>query len=253
MTMDINCTYQNNRDETLVAYLYDDIEPAARLAFESHLARCAACRRELDELAIVRGQLGEWKPPSLDRVLSAGTPTHDRKAHVAWWKEIPAWAQAAAAVLVLGASAGVANLQISYGAQGFSVRTGWMGTASPGGVAAPGANQAAPWRADVAALEQQVRDLRAATVAQAAAARPNADADAVLRRVRTLIEQGEQRQQRELALRIAEVDTNVKAQRIADLRNIDRNFDMIQTNTGVSMRQLEMRTNDLARRVSLTR
>ena len=79
------------------------------------------------------------------------------------------------------------------------------------------------------------------------------DAQAMLVRVRAMIEESEQRQQRELALRIAEVDNSVRAQRIADLRNIDRNLTAIQSNTGVDMRRLYEMTNNLAVRVSQTR
>jgi hypothetical protein len=81
----------------------------------------------------------------------------------------------------------------------------------------------------------------------------DADAEMMLVRVRALIEESEQRQQRALALRIAEVDNNVRAQRIADLRNIDRNLTVIQSNAGVDMRRLYQMTNDLAVRVSQTR
>ena len=44
MIMDTICTYRDNRDEILVAFLYNDIDPSKREAFETHLAACAACR-----------------------------------------------------------------------------------------------------------------------------------------------------------------------------------------------------------------
>jgi hypothetical protein len=83
------------------------------------------------------------------------------------------------------------------------------------------------------------------------AARRDGAADGeMLRRVRALIEQSERKQQKELALRVAEVATDVRAQRVADLRNIDRNLNVIQSNTGVDMLRLYRMTNDLAVRVS---
>jgi hypothetical protein len=85
-----------------------------------------------------------------------------------------------------------------------------------------------------------------------AARRDPADGE-TLRRVRALIDQSERKQQKELALRIAEVATDVRAQRVADLRNIDRNLNVIQSNTGVDMLRLYRMTNDLAVRVSQTK
>ena len=47
-------------------------------------------------------------------------------SHAFYWREIPAWAQAAAAVLLLGVAAGLANLDIRYDGEGLRVRTGWL-------------------------------------------------------------------------------------------------------------------------------
>jgi len=59
---DTHCDYSGDRDEALVAYLYDDIDPAARALFDAHLTTCAACRDELSGLAGVRARLGRWLP-----------------------------------------------------------------------------------------------------------------------------------------------------------------------------------------------
>ena len=117
-------------------------------------------------------------------------------------------------------------------------------------------DQTTPWRADLVAIEQQLRDeMRASTARPGvrAAARSDADTEALLGRVRAMLDESEQRQQRELALRIAEVDNTVRAQRIADLRNIERYLTEVQSNTGVDMRRLYQMTNDLAVRVSQTK
>jgi hypothetical protein len=172
--------------------------------------------------------------------------------------EIPPWAQVAAALLFFGVAARVANLDVRYDRNGLSVRTGWFASAARGAPAAaspvPVAAQAeGPWRADLAALEQQLRAEMRASPSQAtvdAARRDNAADSETLRRVRALIEQSERKQQKELALRIAEVATDIRAQRAADLRNIDRNLNVIQSNTGVDMLRLYRMTNDLAVRVS---
>jgi anti-sigma factor RsiW len=41
-------------DDTLSAYLDDELAPAARREVEAHLAGCAECREELDEVAAAR-------------------------------------------------------------------------------------------------------------------------------------------------------------------------------------------------------
>jgi putative zinc finger protein len=259
--MNTTCTYHGNREDLLVAYLYDDVDPSDRAAFEEHIAACAVCGRELDELGVVRSRLGGWSPPEPARALtSATTPPVGRRGIWATLGAIPAWAQVAAALLFVGVAARVANLDVTYDRNGLSVRTGWFASARGGApaaapvpVAAP--QREAPWRADLAALEHQLRTDMRAFPAQArpdAARRDGADAE-TLRRVRVLIDESERKQQKELALRIAEVATDVRAQRAADLRNIDRNLNVIQSNTGVDMLRLYRMTNDLAVRVSQTK
>jgi hypothetical protein len=250
--MDTICTYNDTRDEVLIAYLYNDIEPAARTAFEAHLVLCADCRRELDELAVVRGQLACWSPPetaggrmNVEWVAGPRTP---RPASV--WKTIPAWAQAAAAMLFLGVAAAVANLEITHNSNGLTVRTGWRHAAAPVAETASRPAEPAPWRGDLAALEEQLRTELRAPAPEAASA---VDQEALLRRVRALITESEQKQQRELALRIAEVDSHVQAQRVADLRNIDRNLTAFRSNTGNDMLRLFNMTNELAVKVAQTR
>src|SRR2546428_5869052 len=111
---EILCGYTADRDETLVAYLYGEIEPAQRAAFEAHIATCDRCRHELEDLQGVRGRLASWTAPErslqLERpaggmLSEAARPKPDR------WRllrGVPAWAQVAAALLVLGVSAGIA-------------------------------------------------------------------------------------------------------------------------------------------------
>jgi hypothetical protein len=75
-------------------------------------------------------------------------------------------------------------------------------------------------------------------------------------RVRGLIDESEQRQRRELALRLADMLRDVQFQRRDDLEKIDRSLGVIQANLGMMqstgvevMRQRQM-LNDLAVRVS---
>ena len=262
---DMICGYGGDRDEVLVAYVYGDIEPAERTAFDAHLARCLHCRRELTELNGVRAQLEQWAPPDPLRALTRrSAPQGGSRARV-WTTlaEMPAWAQVAAALVFIGVSAGLANLDVRYDREGLTVRTGWSAPAVMQGRAlsvaqdgvnrlAPDVSPAPPWRADLAALERKLRTefrtagapgvtMQAASVQTGSAAANGARDAEMLRRVRALVEDSERKQQRELALRVAQVIRDVNSQRQADLVKIDRSLGLIQNNTGVeAMKQREL-------------
>ena len=210
------CGYAGDRGDLLVAYLYDDIDPATRASFDAHLAICSRCRNELADLRGVRAQLGKWAPPE-----PAFATSHKLSAISHWWNVIPAWAQVAAALLFLGVAAGIANLDVRYNHDGLTVRTGWSKAAVASSVAQDAnavntkaaavvsvTSDPAPWRADLTALEQQLRrEFRSAAVA--GAARPmNASVGVsdttLLRRVRTMIDESERRQQTECGKKRAE-------------------------------------------------
>ena len=78
------------------------------------------------------------------------------------------------------------------------------------------------------------------------AAAPMSDADLV-KRVRALVDESEKRQQRELALRVAEVVRDVAAQRQADLVKIDRTLGVVQNNLGVEVLRDRQRLDILYR------
>ena len=69
----------------------------------------------------------------------------------------------------------------------------------------------------------------------------------MLRRVQALIEQSEQRQQRELALRLAQVVRDVDAQRRADLLRVDQNLGQLEGQTGAAAAQQRELLNYLVR------
>ena len=258
------CGYAGDRDQALVACVYEDGGEAGEQAlFEEHLATCARCRNELAALRGVRAQLARWAPPEpAFSVIDGSEQSARRNPATQWWREIPAWAQVAAALLFLGVSAGIANLDVRYDANGLSVRTGWMppaagagaGSQTAAGVAADGA--AAPWRADLTALERQLKEefrtMQASSRSQTTPASPQMirsttpDAD-VLRRVRAIVDESEKRQQRELALRVAEVMRDVNAQRRTDLVNIDRMLGFVQDKVGVEVMKDRQRLDLLYR------
>ncbi len=280
---DMLCGYAN-RDETIVAFLYDELEPGERRDFKAHLLTCTVCRDEVAGLRAVRTQLARWEPPALTS-LQSPVPVTSRPP---WWQAVPAWAQVAAALLVMGVSAGIANLDVRYDQNGLSITTGWnkntpaspklvanrpseggpkLATAqtSEGGpkpvTAQPSegaptrvtdqSTGGAPWRADLATLERQLRtELRAsqasAPAAPAVHAVSSSDAE-TLRRVRALLDESEKRQQRELALRIAEVVRDVDTQRKADLRNIDHTLGLVRNDLGVEVMKQRQSLNLLYR------
>src|SRR5438270_13542159 len=119
---DIVCAYPGDRDAALIAFVYEETPPPERSEFQNHLLTCSSCRDELASLPGARTQLARWQPPGALNNQPFTIETV-RKPH--WWRDIPAWAQVAAALLFLGVSAGVANLDVRYDQSGLSIRTGW--------------------------------------------------------------------------------------------------------------------------------
>jgi hypothetical protein len=144
---------------------------------------------------------------------------------------MPAWAQVAAALFVLGVSATVANLDVRYDRSGLTIRTGWS-KPQP----AP-SSDSAPWRAELTALETQLRAKIDAKQASALAAQtaaeetPRISETELRRRVQVLLDEREKRVQNEIALAVANVMKDYQAQRQADLTSIQRSIGYVQTNT----------------------
>ena len=258
---ELSCSYGDTRDEAIVAYLYDEAEesPARRALFETHLQTCPRCRAEVASLRGVRAQLARWAPPEPGFYL-ANPQSNPQSAilNPQWWRAVPAWAQVAAAMLFLGLSAGIANLDVRYDQSGLTVRTGWSGRSggagkSRGSDVAQGVSATAPWKADLTALESQLKTeihaVQTSTTSTTAAtirtvSTPASDAE-VTRRVRALVEDSEKRQQRELALRIAELLRDVNVQRQADLVKIDRTLGVVQNNVGIEVMKTRQQMNQM--------
>ena len=245
-------TCEEEEKDTLVALLYDEVDPSDRERVEAHLAGCAACREEVAALRGVRTTLADWAPATraLGFRLVQTDPAEERRRR-SWWP-LPVWAQAAAAVLILGVAAGLANLDVTLGTGGVSVRTGWQhepaaAATVPATVATEGA--ARPWRVDLAALEERLRKdftvppvLPQALGSSRPASGPSAvGEDQLLARFRTELAESEQRQQRELALRVAQLQRDIDGQRRADLRRIQDNLGQLGGWTGAEVaRQRDM-------------
>ena len=247
--------------EQLISYLYDDVSADDRVAFERHLRDCAECRDELAALRGLRATLSTWtppqpelafeivdtRPPARTRTLTptrTPTPPLTPARWRAWWT--PAAGVAAAAILVLAAASAIAHVEFRYGTDGFSIRTGWNTSpatmAAASNVPSPAASdEAKKLEASYADVARRIQTLEAAARNSAASSSPvrpvaqftpNRTSDAeVLAHVRDLLAQSESRQQRELAIRIAQVMRDMDAQRTADLSRIQQGLGRIDAMT----------------------
>jgi len=243
----MSITFTCDDKQTLVSYLYGEIDHATRQVVEAHLATCADCAAEVMALGDARAGLGLWVPPDVELdftiVKKSQLPAPNVLRPARWWNTVPAWAQAAAAILVLAAGAAIANVQVTSGPDGFSVRTGWL---QPAAVRAPVTAADQTWQPALVALERQLRnEIRAARPQEARV--PGPVDEATISRVRQLIAESEQRHERALAMRFVEFTRDLNMQRRADLQNIGR---VVGSYDGELMRQRQMINNVI--RVSAT-
>jgi hypothetical protein len=151
--------------------------------------------------------------------------------------------QTAAAMLLLGLSAGAANLHVSYTADGLSVRTGWLSPATTAPSVSPVALPVAAASIDAISKNEfstEVRELRAEIGAARAA-----DAG-VLRQVRALLAESERRQENELALRSAMVLQDVQSQRAADVTRFNRALAQFGLATDVAIKRQQQVTDTIS-------
>ena len=215
--------------QTLVSYLYGELDHDTRHAVDAHLTACAACSAEVTALGDARSELGLWVPPDVELdftiVKKSQLPPASVLRPARWWSTVPVWAQAAAAVLVLAAGAAIANVQVKSGPEGFSVSTGWMAPPAAPAVSEPFDGKAVEQRVERAlvALEQQLRsEIRSNRDQEARVAARTPNDDVTIRRVQQLIADSEQRHERALAMRFVEFQRDMTMQRRADLTNIGR-------------------------------
>jgi anti-sigma factor RsiW len=238
--------------ELLVSYLYDDLGDTDRARFEHHVRQCAECRDELDGLRGVRADLTSWFPPQSDlgfRIVREPKVVEMKPragGWRAWWT--PAAGLAAAATLVLAAASAIAHVEIHRGPDGITVRTGWntASAATEADASRAGAPAASPVKdihlaaapaapaidaATVAGLENRIRALEAAShdsgVRAASMLSARSSDDDLIRRMREMMTVSETKQRAELALRVAQLNRDFDAQRIADLNRIQKGFSSI--------------------------
>jgi hypothetical protein len=240
--------------ELLVGYLYDDLERDERRRFDSHLLTCAECRDELAALKATRGQLATWAPPEPDLGLRMvrGAAAPPRRYGVG-----STWGLAAAAALVLAASAAIANVEIRYGADGVTVRTGWASRAGELAAVVPANVQtvataddaATTVRADFDAIDRRLQELETAVKrapVQSASGPVISDAE-LLKRVRQFVSEAESRQQREVALQMAQMFRDFDRQRRTDLALIQEGLGQYQGLTNAELATTRDLVNQLVR------
>ena len=236
-------TFRCDDKDTLVAYLYGEIDADGRREVERHLRSCAACAQETEGLQAVRRDLESWMPPEaeLDFTIVQKPTAVLRSSRWALVATMPAWAQVAAAALVIGVGAAIANLQVRYGNDGLTVSTGWMtaGVVTPEPVRSQAeARPVDEWKPALVALEQTLRSELSEMKRTGASDSPlpvaapvSADSAAILRRVQTMLEESEERQRQEVASRMVFMNRDFEARRRADLFNISQSFGTLNSRT----------------------
>jgi hypothetical protein len=236
-------TFRCDDKDMLVAYLYGEIDAEGRREVERHMRTCVACAEELAGLRGVRQDLQSWLAPEPELGFtivqkSAPTATVLRPSRWAGVGALPAWAQVAAAALVLAAGAAIANFQLRYDDNGLVVTTGWMTAAAPTPTVAAPAPSNDEWRPALVALEQNLRaeirrqaEANAQSVAAPARAAANIDGPAILSRVQAMLDASEERQRQEIAMRLTQVNRDWNMQRQTDLMKINQSFGALQGRT----------------------
>jgi hypothetical protein len=182
-------------------------------------------------------------------------------ADVPWWRQsTPVWMQAVAASMVfaagmaIGAGRGGAIPATAGSVPAEAVKTNAASkpdTALKAETALKGDNVS---RGELAELEQRLRaELARLSPSSPAPAQTAArtDDEALLKRVRSLLSESEERQRSELALRTAQVLRDMEIQRKVDMATVQQDIGKIQGATGAELRQQRELTNMLINRVSL--
>jgi hypothetical protein len=239
--------------DLLMSYLYEEGDEIERRAFAMHLATCEACTTEVSAMQAERGGLAAWEPPDtvLDfRRIVRGTEHRPRR--FAWLAipPMPAWAQFAAASLVVGVAVGISGLEVRHDQQGWSARAGWSKQmpAQPAVAMPTGGQEAstaadAPWRVELAALEQKLRselhpaaaggtDPGARQVSTEGVKRPMGDREFMAR---------------EMAVRIAQATRDFDTQRRTDLARVVNGMGALEGRTGAAVAQQRELLNYLVR------
>jgi len=197
-------------------------------------------------LSEVEGQASDPRPQNTE---ARGRRPEAFTGLAVWWgRPFPTWAQAVAACLIFAAGLALGIVGGSVPGNAPAASEAVATTAAP---PSPAGGPTAVSNTELVDLERRLRaemaQLRTSTVTPGAVAPHGISEAQLLARVRTLIEESEQRQQRELALRTAQVVRDFDSQRNLDLAQIQRSFGQIEGLTGAEVREQRQMLNYLMR------
>ena len=221
-------TWCGNED-ALVAFLYDEGDPAELEAIAAHVARCRECSDEIESLRLTRTQLASWSPPAAAlgfRITQA--PPADVLTSPKWWRQpLPAWAQMAAAVVIFAGGMALGSARTAAPIDSAEVATPAVTRTQP--VATP---VAAVSRADFDALRAEVLRLR-----DTAAPDQGGAPQRVLALVDERVRASEDRQRREFDRRTGQLVRDFQTVRAADMVNVSATVNGFQTVVGQELAQ----------------
>lgn len=198
----------------LLDVLYDEAPPAVRGRVEDHLAGCARCRAELEQLRAVRRDLREWRVP--EPLIPRTAPRAPRTAPAGLWR----LAAAAVLVLAVGGALGLSGLSFRYARGPFEVQLGRGGEAA---LLARLEAQERRHREEIAALRRSL---------EARPASATAGSERLLEQVARMIEESESRQQERFETAWADFGRQAEAQRRYDLARISAGLSYLDSKAG---------------------
>jgi len=236
----MNDIFQCGDSAALVAYLYDECAPDELALITAHIKGCAACANEIDALSATRRTLASWTPPELAlgfRITREDEPRPAKilEPRIAWWRApLPAWAQAAAALVIFGAGLSVGAVRNTAPGQPAKAE---LVPAVP--VAAqPAASSVS--RDDLAQLEARFKaeltQLRSSSNTATPVVARGSD-EALIAQVKTLLEQSEENQRRDFTVRMVDLAGNIETQRRVDLASVRQQMGLQQGAIGTELRQ----------------
>ena len=236
----MNDIFQCGDSAALVAYLYDECAPDELALITAHIKGCAACANEIEALSATRRTLASWTPPELAlgfRITREDEPRPARilEPRIAWWRApLPAWAQAAAALVIFGAGLSVGAVRNTAPGQPAKAE---LVPAVP--VAAqPAASSVS--RDDLAQLEARFKaeltQLRSSSNTATPVVTRGSD-EALIAQVKTLLEQSEENQRRDFTVRMVDLAGNIETQRRVDLASVRQQMGLQQGAIGTELRQ----------------
>jgi anti-sigma factor RsiW len=242
----MSATFQCGDAAALVDYLYDEGDPGDREAIAAHIARCAACASEVDALTATRQTLAAWTPPELALGFQISRAQDAAPANVlehpaarsrsSWWQApMPAWAQAAAALLIFAAGLSVGLTRTVASTQVATAGVASSAVPPPTATVIVSPNDLASLEAR---LKSEIAQMRTGAAPQATpVSQERASQDAVLDQMKTLLAESEERQRREFTLRMVDLASNIETQRRVDLTQVRQTMGVQQGVIGTELRQ----------------